>query len=87
MFRSGWNFLSKIPSQVVEPPFNLNASQKELVVEAQLIEKVVAPVVIVDDQSQKAFERSESLESLMESVSREIRNKLVTNISAYCDCV
>lgn len=54
---------------------------------AELIEKIVVPPVRLDDYSTSHLESTESLELTMESVSTEIRNTLVRNISAYCDCV
>lgn len=54
---------------------------------AELVEKIVVPPVLLDDYPSPHIEEPESLELAMESVSTEIRNKLVRNISAYCDCV
>ncbi|HWU82355.1 MAG TPA: hypothetical protein VN063_02595 [Methylophilaceae bacterium] len=46
----------------------------------------MAPVAH-DDVSKPIAGRTEKLEQLMDAVSSEIRNRLVKNISAYCDCV
>lgn len=54
---------------------------------AELVEKIVVPPVLLGDYPKSHIEEPESLELAMESVSTEIRNKLVRNISAYCDCV
>lgn len=55
----------------------------------ELVVKIVVPPVCLDDFPTSHLEDPESLELSMESesVSTEIRNKLVRNISAYCDCV
>lgn len=56
--------------------------------ELEVIEKVVPmPSVAHDDVSKPIASRTEKLEQLMDAVSSEIRNRLVKNISAYCDCV
>ena len=55
--------------------------------EVQLIEKVLTPAVIPEVHHQPASYKPDPLDTLMDAVSREIRNRLVTNISAYCDCV
>lgn len=56
--------------------------------EVQFIEKTALPSARPENHSQpQSFDNRDPVESLMDSVSREIRNRLVANISAYCDCV
>ena len=55
-----------LDSSWINHPILINASQKELVVEAQLIEKLVAPQVIVDDHLQKSPNRPDPIEALMD---------------------
>jgi hypothetical protein len=87
IFEAGWNFLPKIPSQTVESSIQLNASQKELVVEVELIQKNFIPTPVNHDSlSELSPIKPETLDGVMDAVSAEIRNRLVRNISAYCDC-
>jgi len=57
-------------------------------VEVELIEKtVLVPSSLREEVSKPSASKVEKLEQLMDAVSSEIRNRLVKNISAYCDCV
>lgn len=56
--------------------------------EVELIEKMApVPSSLHEEVSKPSVSKVEKLEQLMDAVSSEIRNRLVKNISAYCDCV
>ena len=55
--------------------------------EVELIQKSVIPTPVNHDGlSELSSVKPEILEHVMDAVSAEIRNRLVRNIAAYCDC-